>query len=193
MTEVTVGGTVVATYTYDALDRRIGIDDNGTQTWTVYDGMSADAHPYADFTGGASLAVRYLSGPGVVNGRCPWTSSWRGRARADRPPGISPTSSARCDIVSSAGTELDHIVYDSFGNILSETHSNNGDRFKFAGMEYDATTGQYYDRARGYSSIAGRFTAQDPAGFAAGLMNLYSYVGGGPTNDVDFTGKADPG
>ena len=44
------------------------------------------------------------------------------------------------DIVSTSGTELDHIVYDSFGNIVTETNATNGDRFKFAGMEYDSTT-----------------------------------------------------
>ena len=33
-------GTVLAqaTYTYDALDNRTGTDENGTQTWTLYDG-----------------------------------------------------------------------------------------------------------------------------------------------------------
>ena len=41
---------------------------------------------------------------------------------------------------------LDTIVYDSFGNIVTETDPANGDRFKFAGMQYDATTGQYYDQ-----------------------------------------------
>ena len=56
------------------------------------------------------------------------------------------------DIVSTSGTELDHIVYDSFGNIVTETNAANGDRFKFAGMQYDATTGQYYDHARWYGS-----------------------------------------
>ena len=52
---------------------------------------------------------------------------------------------------------LDHIVYDSFGNIVTETDAANGDRFKFAGMQYDATTGQYYDHARWYSPAIGRF------------------------------------
>ena len=42
------------------------------------------------------------------------------------------------DIVSSSGVELDHIVYDSFGNIVTETNATSGDRFKFAGMEYDS-------------------------------------------------------
>ena len=68
LTEVTTGGTVVATYTYNALDQRIGVKDSGTQTWTVYDGTSADANPYADFNGSGSLTERYLFGAGVVNG-----------------------------------------------------------------------------------------------------------------------------
>ncbi len=59
LTNVTVGGTVVATYTYNALGQRIGIDDSGTQTWTVYNGKSPDANPYADFngSGGADNAL----------------------------------------------------------------------------------------------------------------------------------------
>jgi hypothetical protein len=46
------------------------------------------------------------------------------------------------DNVSASGAELDHIVYDSFGNILTETNASNGDRFKFGGMEYDGSIGQ---------------------------------------------------
>ncbi len=93
------------------------------------------------------------------------------------------------DIVSTSGTELDHIVYDSFGNIVTETNATNGDRFKFAGMEYDATTGQYYDRARDYASGIGRFTSQDPDGFAVGDANLYRYVQNEPTGLTDPSGK----
>jgi RHS repeat-associated protein len=60
---------------------------------------------------------------------------------------------------------------------------------RFAGMEYDAVTGQYYDRARSYSSVAGRFMGLDPSGFAAGPSNLYSDVGNGPTNTTDPNGE----
>jgi hypothetical protein len=28
------------TYAYDALENRIGMDENGTQTWTLYDGST---------------------------------------------------------------------------------------------------------------------------------------------------------
>jgi hypothetical protein len=43
--EKTSGGTVLesVTFTYDALDNRIGMDENSTQTWTLYDGDSR--HP----------------------------------------------------------------------------------------------------------------------------------------------------
>src|SRR5262249_10780422 len=60
LSAVTVGGTPTATYTYDALDRRIGVKDKGTQTWTVYDGTSPDAQPYADFDGSGNPTMRYV-------------------------------------------------------------------------------------------------------------------------------------
>jgi hypothetical protein len=59
--EKTSGGTVLAqiTYTYDALDNRIGMDENGTQTWTLYDGSD----PVMDVNGSGSLEMQYLNGP----------------------------------------------------------------------------------------------------------------------------------
>ncbi len=92
------------------------------------------------------------------------------------------------DLVSSSGTELDHIVYDSFGNIVSESNAANGDRFKFTGQEYDSITGQYYYRARYYNPATGRFDIQDPKGFSAHDPNLYRYVGNNPGNLVESDG-----
>ncbi len=65
LTSVDQNGTVIATYTYNALGQRIAIDDSGTKTWTVYNGTSADANPYADFTSSGAVSVRYLFGPAV--------------------------------------------------------------------------------------------------------------------------------
>src|SRR5208337_3784359 len=72
------------------------------------------------------------------------------------------------DIANTSGTVIDHVVYDSYGQVASETNSANGDRFKFTGMEWDAAIGQYYDHARCYGASIGRFTAQDPSWFTAG-------------------------
>jgi len=188
LTEVTTGGTVVATYTYNALDQRIGVKDSGTQTWTVFNGKSADADPYADFNGSGTLTERYLFGPGVVNGAAVDEILARTSSGGTTAWYLTDKLSSVRDIVSTSGSELDHIVYDSFGNIVTETNAANGDRFKFAGMQYDATTGQYFDHARWYGSGVGRFLRQDPKGFAAGDSNLYRYANNGPTDGTDRSG-----
>jgi RHS repeat-associated protein len=86
------------------------------------------------------------------------------------------------------GSIVDHVIYDSYGQVTSETNAANGDRFKYVGMEYDATIWQYYDRARYYDEAIGRFMRQDPKGFEAGDKNLYRYVGNAPTNGTDPSG-----
>jgi len=190
LTEVTTGGSVVATYTYNALDQRIGFKDNSTQTWTVYNGSDADATPYADFNGSGSLTERYLYGPGVVNGAVVDELLARTSSGGTTAWYLPDKLGSVRDIVSPTGTELDHIVYDSFGNVLTETNATNGDRFKYAGMEFDAAIGQYYDRARFYDAATGRFMGQDPMGFAAQDPNPDRYVGNEPTNQVDPEGLA---
>jgi RHS repeat-associated protein len=92
------------------------------------------------------------------------------------------------DIVSSSGSVLDHVVYDSFGNIVTETSASNGDRFKFQGMQWDVVTGQYYDHARWYAGGVGRFSTLDPIGFRSDGYNLFRFVGNAPTNEVDWAG-----
>ena len=176
------GGTTLlqATYTYDAENRRIGEDVNGTQTWTVYDGVN----PYADFNGSGALQNRYLYGPAVdeVLARISsgGTLAWY---LTDR------LGSVR-DIVSTTGTVLDHVIYDSYGNVTSETNATNGDRFKFTGREYDAATGLYYYRARYYDPQTGRFCGEDPLSFGGGDTNLYLYCSNDPVNNFDPTGNA---
>ena len=79
------------------------------------------------------------------------------------------------DLASGDGTTvIDHIKYDSYGNILAETAPASGDRFKYTAREYDAATSQYYYRARYYNEGAGRFDSQDPLKFAAGGCKYFS-------------------
>jgi RHS repeat-associated protein len=92
------------------------------------------------------------------------------------------------DIANQNGTVLDHIKYDSFGKVIAESNPSNGDRFKFTGREYDSITGQYYYRARYYDAAVGRFSSEDPIGFAAGDPNLYGYVRNRPTLATDPSG-----
>ena len=171
------------TYTYDALGRQIGVDTNGTQRWTVFNGSSVDANPYADYTGSGTLSMRYLYGPAVDQILA------RTDPNANTAWYLTDQLGSVWNVVSSSGTVLDAITYDAYGNILSETSPSNGDRFKFAGMQYDAATGLYYDHARYYDPNTGRFVSQDPDGFAAGDTNLYRYVANTPTIATDPSGE----
>jgi RHS repeat-associated protein len=184
LTNVEANGVMVATYTYNALGQRIGIKDSGTQTWTVYNGKSADANPYADFNSSGSLQTRYLDGLAVdqILGQTSSSGSteWYLTDQLGSVVAIASTSAV-----------LDQITYDPFGNIVTQTNATDAVRFGFAGMEYDSVTGLYYDHARYYDAAIGRFTTQDPKSFSAGDTNLYRYVGNAPTADVDPSGLID--
>jgi RHS repeat-associated protein len=85
----------------------------------------------------------------------------------------------------------DHIVYDPYGNILSQTNPANQPRFGFDGMQLDQATGSYYDNARYYDSSTGTFISRDPLGFGGGSSNLYDYVSNKPTKLSDPTGMGE--
>jgi RHS repeat-associated protein len=153
----------------------------------VYDGGGSDANTYADFDGSGNLLTRYLYAP-AVDALLARTSS--GGTTAWYLP--DKLGSIR-DIADTTGAVIDHVVYNSFGGVNSETNSANGDRFKLTGREYDSTAKLYHYRARFYDSVTGRFVSQDPMGFAAGDSNLYRYVANDPVGDSDPSGLDNAG
>jgi RHS repeat-associated protein len=86
------------------------------------------------------------------------------------------------------GTILNHIVYDSFGKVKSQSNASVEFRYGYTGREQDNETGLDYYRARYYDAANGRFISEDPIGFSAGDSNLTRYVGNSPTNWVDPSG-----
>ncbi len=189
-TEKNSGGTLIAqgTYVYDALDRRIEtIETSGgttTATWMVYNGTSDTA--YAEFSSGGTLEYRYLSGPSYIAGvdsllartSSGGTTAWY----------LTDQLGSVTDLISTSGTSLDHIEYDPFGNILSESSPSNGDQFKFQGMQFDALIARYSSYHRFYSTVIGRFVSQDPTGFYYQVSDLYSAFDNNPTLQVDPSG-----
>jgi RHS repeat-associated protein len=196
------GGSVVkqANYVYDAFNRRIGatVDADGagsgvpTTRWTMYDGVDLGAPQYIDWvdpdgSGPQSPALdsRRLSADAVDTVLARWTASgavaWY----------LTDQLGSVRDVANNSGTVLDHINYDSFGNIRSESNPSNGDRFKFTGYEQDSESGLYHARARAYDPATGRFVSLDPVGFAAGDANLYRYVENAATTRVDPLGLDD--
>ena len=89
-------------------------------------------------------------------------------------------------------TVVDHRVYDSFGNLVSQTNAAVDFLFGLAGRPTDPATGNVNDLNRWYQSSTGDWLSKDPTGFDAGDTNVYRYVGNSPTNASDPTGLAAP-
>jgi RHS repeat-associated protein len=175
----TSGGVTVANdvFTYDIEDRRIGKSTSGTQAWTFYNGQQV----YADFNSGGTLTMRYLTGKALdqLFGRYDGTAAtWY----------LTDLIGSVRMLTNNSGTNLDKLSYDGYGNILTETNSANGDRFKYTARDWDSEIGLQYNRARYYDPKAGRFISLDPLSFSTGDSDLYRYVLNNPTDATDPTG-----
>jgi len=176
-------------YKYDIFDRRISksydADGAGGGSAVVsrfaYDGD----HIALQFDGSNNLTHRYLHGPAVDQILADEDSSnnilW---------PLTDNLGTVR-DLVNSSGTVQNHLKYDSFGKVTTESNSAVDHLFAYTGRERDEETGLQYHRARYYDPATGRFISEDPKGFAAGDPNLSRYVGNNATNLVDPFGLDD--
>ena len=183
-------------YTYDVFDRRIArrVDANGdgvfeTTQRFVYDGENL----ILAFSGATNaLANRYLYGPAtdeiladerITNVSQPGTVTW---SLGDNLGTIRDL--VQYNAATGTTTVVNHVRYDTFGQIVSQTNSAFQPWFAYTGREWDPAAGLYFYRARWYDPRAGRFISEDPMGFAAADVNLSRYVGNGPTLWVDPSG-----
>ena len=181
-----VGGdeSTLATYGYDLLNRRVEVTEGGNTTFTVYEDNKSTV-PLLDFDWFGDVTARYLGGPTPAG-----VDAVLAR---DTPSGgvawyLMDRLGTVGDIINNSGTVINHIDYSAYGQVLAQTDPANGDRFTFAGMQYDQTTGLEYDNARWYDPAVGRWLSQDPLKFSAGDVNLYRYVNNLPNSGVDPTG-----
>jgi RHS repeat-associated protein len=84
------------------------------------------------------------------------------------------------DMVDDDGNVANHLIYDSFGNVVDESSPVVDTRYQFTGREFVEEIGVYYYRARFYDSSIGRFLSADPTDFAGGDANLYRYTTNSP-------------
>jgi RHS repeat-associated protein len=173
----TVGG-ITSTYAYDPQGRRRS-KTVGTAT-TRY--LSAGDQEIAEYTGTGTgtLARRFVYGPGIDEPVATVNGDGSGRVRAyHHADGLGSIVA----LTSAGGTVTERHVYTPFG----VADSTAGSPYQFAGRRLDAETGLYYQRARYYAPMLGRFLQMDPIGTAGGL-NLYAYVGNSPLNFTDPSG-----
>ena len=77
------------------------------------------------------------------------------------------------------------IIYDSFGNVLSDSNPSLAVPFGFAGGLYGPDTGLVHFGARDYDPNTGLWLAKDPIFFKGGDSDLYRYVQDDPVNWID--------
>ena len=82
-----------------------------------------------------------------------------------------------------------HRVYDSFGNLTSQTNAAVDCLFGFTGLPFDKASGTNVTPTRRYDPTTGRWDGPDTDGFGGGDPNLYRYCGNSPTNHVDPSGE----
>jgi RHS repeat-associated protein len=179
-------GTILSDtqYTYDPFDRRISksVSTNGGTPVVeryVYDGQNI----LLSLNGSGTVTHRYLYGPGtdqvLADQNAAGTVLWT----------LTDQLGTVRDIINSSGVVLNHIKYDTFGNIISQTNPAITTRFGYTGQILDSETGFYYYQSRYYDPATGRFISIDPDGFSAGDANLFRYVGNSPVTQNDPSGR----
>jgi RHS repeat-associated protein len=191
LTQITVknaGGQVIKSigYTYDVYNQRIAkvvdLDGEGSAPATTERLIYDDGQISLVFDGQGNQTHRYLYGENVDQILADETNAGVRWAVTDKQGTVT-------DVIDSQGQVLNHLVYDSFGKITSQSNPAVEFRYGYTGRELDTETGDYYYRAQYYDANVGRFIGEDPLGFGAGDGNLTRYVFNSPTNFIDQTGE----
>jgi RHS repeat-associated protein len=214
-----VGGapTQIIAYLYDVENRWIGenIESGASviqhETRFVYDGNQIVLQFDEDLSQGspppsgegvqltsADLSHRYLWGPAVdqlladeqvSTPQTPGNVIW---PLTDNQGTVRDL--AICNVTTGTTSVVNHLVYTSYGQLLSQTNPATGDAaavdclFGYAGLPFDRGSGMNMTLRRPYDPATGRFPTEDPTVVGGGDSNFYRYCGNSPTNATDPTG-----
>lgn len=199
---VTDGSTLVATYTYDALDRRL-TKQVGTVTTTFVNAGPWVVEELQSTSGGSPVLVASHFHSGGIDDVL--MSRRVDVADLDRDNNTTEyidlylhknRQGSVMEITLSNGTVVESYRYDAYGaptiydrsgQVVSAPPS--GNRYLFTGREFDSETGLYHYRARAYDPATGAFLQEDPLGLADGL-NPVAYVAANPVTSSDPMGMA---
>ncbi|WP_150111759.1 RHS repeat-associated core domain-containing protein [Oscillatoria nigro-viridis] len=170
-------------FKYDSQNRRISKKVGNAETRFVYDRDNVLFDFTASGTSQPVLDKRYFYGSGVdqllAQENAQGTVLWA----------LSDQLGTVKDWVNNSGSVANHVVYDAFGGVVSQSNPAFGSRYGFTGREFDAETGLYYYRSRYYNPGIGRFIGEDAVGFDGGDANLYRYVENSPIDRIDPLGQ----
>ncbi len=187
------GGTTLKTYGYDGLNRRVSETASGTTTDLFY---SANWQVLEEKVG-SNTSKRYVWSPVYVDALILRDRDTDANGTLDERLWVQQDANWNVTaLVNGSGTVVERYGYDPFGAVtvydsnytVRGGGSSYGWQYLHQGGRLDSVSGLYHFRNRDYSATLGRWVSVDPIRFAGGDVNLYGYLGNGPTNVVDPSG-----
>jgi RHS repeat-associated protein len=176
---VTLTNGTVVDYVVDARNRRIAKQINGTLTQGFL--YSSQLNVVAELDSNGAVLSRFVY---AISAVLPTYMTKGGSTYRLIPDHLG---SPRLVVDVASGSVAQRMDYDEFGNVTLDTNPG-FQPFGFAGGLYDRDTNLVRFGARDYDPRSGRWTNKDPAGFAGGDADLYSYAFGDPVNFFDPSG-----
>jgi RHS repeat-associated protein len=167
------GITGVASFGYDAANRRQTAIRSGTATSFLYDRWEV-----AQEQQGGSASADLLLGLGSDE-----------RLKRGSSTLLADVLGSTVALASSGAVQTSY-GYDVYG-ATQTTGAASTNTFQFTGRENDGT-GLYNYRSRYYNPAWGRFISEDQLGIKGGDVNLYRYVSNDPINYADPSGNCGP-
>ena len=172
--------SVIATYGYDPMSRRIWKEVSDVRTWYHY----ADEGLVGEYSNSGTQQVAYGYQPDSTWGTNPqFMKTAAGYAYYQNDVLGTPQQ-----LVTSTGEVKWKATYDAFGEATVAAESTVTNNLRFPGQYYDGETGLHYNYFRYYEPKVGRYVTFDPIGLNDGL-NSYLYVRGNPFKYIDPTGQ----
>ena len=206
-------GLIIATYVYDAMNRRV--------RKTIFNGGLTGNIPGSttDYIWSGSQVVEERNAGNTPIRQYVWGTYIDGLIQLTTLVPLGPQNLSlgtyyllqdllfrAVALTNSSGAVVEAYDTDAYGNTLIFTgpgpdgvwfteddvqSSYGANEIIYCGYRFDAESELYYVRNRTYSPVLGRWIQRDPIGYAGGV-NLYEYVGGRVPIRPDPTGK-DPG
>ena len=186
------GGTTLETLTYDGLNRQVTSTASGTTTTFYY---SDKGQVLEEWQGGAAQA-RNVWSPVYVNALVVRDQSSLHNGTLDqRLYAVQDANWNVTALVNASGTVVERYAYLPYGAVTvmnaswgTLSGSAYGAVYLYQGMRQDGASGLDETLHRWYSATLGRWSTNDPSGFAAYDVNLYRFLGNNAVDHLDPSG-----
>jgi RHS repeat-associated protein len=193
------GSTVVASYAYDALGRRITETYGSTVNHLYYSPQWQVIEERQNGTGTSNVIYQYVWGAGYVD-ELVLRDTYSGGVKTQRLYAQWNADYSVTALVNTSGQVQERYLYDPYGSVTvtdanwnprTGNQSAFGWRYLFQGGRLDTTTGWYEFRNRDLIPSEGRWAERDPLEFGGGDLNLYRDLGSNPLDMTDPSGLSD--